>query len=92
MKRIAIRFWIVFVGVQLVAFALLTPRTPVPLRIVAGIMLLPGSAVLVLGHPVSDFVMRSMVSEIAGALTFLGFNACAWYLVLRAVQHKRKTA
>jgi len=89
-----LRFWIVFVGVQLIALALLTPRIPVPMRIAAGVMLLPGSALLLIGgHSISGVVMRNVFTEVMGVVMFFGFNACGWYVAARAIQHRsRKTA
>jgi len=84
-----LRFWIVFVGVQLIAVALLTPQTTVSARIVAGIMLLPGSALLFAsGHSISGLVMRNAITEAIAVATFFGFNACGWYVAARAIQHR----
>jgi hypothetical protein len=80
-----------FFGVQLLACVLITTRSPLILRRIGGLLLLPASAVLlVFGNRVGHLIVANPLLEGVAIGLFFGFNAIAWFGVSRCCNKAKR--
>ena len=87
------RWWLLFCGTQLIAFAACNASNPVWLRLVAGALLLPGTLLMLLVSTSVASVVGNGGLEAVVVAALIGVNACSWlltYRVRRWMIHRNK--
>jgi hypothetical protein len=83
--------WLLFVLVQIIALSMQSTGSPLLIKIIGMVLLLPSSGFVYLfgGERLSAPVMRNTSFEIAASVIFFAVNALCWLMVAQLLRHYR---